>query len=103
MIALETDGFFSDGLEDTVIYNDGTGPASMSAVVDYWADREKMATIMVKKTDVPDPEYRHTFTIGDDVWYVRPPAKDKNYILAQDENFFLLAISKNERFSQWRT
>jgi len=106
MITLELDDILKDGTADTVLYNDGTGSVSVSGVVNYWTDGAApgdQAHILVKKSQVPDPDYRHTFTIDGVVWYVRADKKDKGFILAQGDNFYLLALSKNERFSQWRT
>jgi len=100
-VFLNTDEFAKD-----VLYNDGNGPAAITAAVDFAADGIKpgdQATILVKKSEVSSPDYRQTFTIDGSVWYITPPSKDKDFILAQDELTFLLAISKNQRFKQWRT
>jgi len=106
MIALETGGIFSDDLPDTVVYNDGANSSSISAVVvlgQAGAKPGDQASILVKKSDVSDPAYRHTFTIDGAVWYVRANEKGKDFILSQDAALIELAISKNERFKQWRT
>ncbi|RLB89189.1 MAG: hypothetical protein DRH26_12110 [Deltaproteobacteria bacterium] len=100
-VFLNTDEFAQD-----VIYNDGNGPVTIPAVVDFAADGVTpgdQASILVKKSDVSSPDYRQTFTIDSVVWYVRPVSKDKDFVLSQDDQCYLLAISKNERFNQWRT
>ena len=106
MITLEIDDLMSSELADTVSYNNGSTSSDVSGIVDYWSDGAKpgdQATILVKKSEVSSPDYRQTFTIDGSVWYITPPSKDKDFILAQDELTFLLAISKNQRFKQWRT
>jgi len=95
----------TDEFAVSVSYNDGTGAAAITAVVDHAPEKNhpgEQATILVKKSQVSNPEYRQTFTIDSATWYIRSSVKDKDFILAQDSQCFLLAISKNERFSQWR-
>jgi hypothetical protein len=106
MIALEVDGIFTDGIEDTVTYHDGVSSSDINAVVNLSGDgnggQADHATITVKKSEVPDPQYRHTFTIDGVVWYISSD-KDKGLALEGDEYCWVIRISKNERFSQWRT
>lgn len=103
MIALEVDGIFTDGIEETVAYHNGTISANITAIVSFGDGKNQGdgATITVKKSDVPSPEYRHTFTIDSVVWYVDSD-KDKGLEKQGDEYCWILKITKNERFSQWR-
>ncbi len=109
MIHLELDSIFSDELADPVLYNSGTGAVSVSGIVDLGSDGSvtggkpgSQASILVQKSEVPAPEYRHTFTIAGAVWYVTPE-EGKNFILEETSATYLLRIQKDERVSAWRT
>ena len=97
---LNTDEFARE-----VIYNNGTTDVTINGVVDYGAagqgSKAEHATITVKKSDVPNPEYRQTFTIDGVVWYIASD-KDKGLALEGDEYMWVIRIQKNERFNQWR-
>lgn len=92
----------SDEFGQDVLYNDGDGPVAVKGLVDLTGGipEADSATIMVKKLEVPAPQYRHSFTIGSDVWHVSA-GKGKNFIVSQDHASFVLAIRKGEKFRQW--
>jgi len=107
MISIEIDEML-DELGDTVSYDNQatpSAPASVLCLVDYSLEKQypgEQAAILVKKTQVPAPDYRHTFTIDGTVWFVRSSVKDKDFILDQNSQCYLLAISNDERFRSWR-
>jgi len=104
MIEIETAGIFTDGITDTVSYDDGTGGVDVSAVVAFDENNggADMATILVKKSEVANPDYRDSFTIDGVVWRI-VGGKNKGFVLGQDENTWLLQIRARQRSRQWRT
>lgn len=109
MIAIETAGIFTDGLEDTVTYSsdDGETTSSVDVVIDYFGDgaggQSDHASVLVKKSDIPSPAYRHIVTINGTDWRVAPEKAGGSFILAEDETTYLLRIESSKRTSQWRT
>lgn len=94
--------FNSDEFAEAVVYNDGISPVSILGVVDYGGATKQQATaatITVKKTDVPAPEYRHTFTISGQVWTIKA---DKTGVDIEGDNYiWVIGIVRDERVS-WR-
>jgi len=103
MINLELDSLFSDELADLVLYDNGTGAVSVSGIADLRSDGEPAGcgTILVQKSQVPDPGYKDTFTIDGTVWHVAP-GKGKDFILEETADTYLLRIQTGERVSAWR-
>jgi len=100
MITLELDGLFTDGLTDSVTYNDGTTDAVIEAVVDPGSGGsapEDQATLLVKKTDVPAPAYRQTVTISGAVWTIAPEDGRSDFVLMETTDLYLLRICKEGR------
>jgi len=97
--------FNTDEFAIDVLYNDGAGPSAVPAVVDYAAPgsgtKADHALITVKKSEVPSPGYRHTFTIDSVVWTISSDP-DKGLDIPGDDLTWTIPISKSERFSQWR-
>lgn len=97
--------FDTDVFGENVLYDDGSGAVTVIGIVDYGSEATapgSQASIQVQKSEVPNPAYRHTFTINSVVWHVTPPAKGRDFILSQDEDTFLMAIKTATRSGQWR-
>lgn len=96
--------FDLDEFAETVTYSDGTTSSDVPAIVDYEPPAQNADAgirIMVKKSDVAAPGYRHSFTIGGDVWYVamdgsRPLIKGDSLVWSID-------LVHGERTKSWRT
>lgn len=98
--------FNTDEFALTVTYNPGTGPVSIQAVVDYGDGQAdpvaKVATITVQKSQVPDPDYRHTFVIDGLTWYVSAK-KDKGTKIPGDDYVWVIPLNRDERVTSWQT
>lgn len=105
-LAVDLDAAFfnTDEFGEKVLYDDGSGPVQVSAVVDLGDGREAdtdSGAILVKKAEVPAPAYRQAFTIQGNEWLINP-GPGKNFILAEDDLTLTLRIQKGARFNQWR-
>ena len=98
------DFFNTDEMAQTVTYSDGVTPAEIAADIDYTIpgkDPGDYALIRVKKSDVSNPDYRHTFTIDSVVWTVFSDKK-RGLEIKDDGQVLTIPISKNEGVIQWR-
>jgi hypothetical protein len=105
-MAADLDVFFNlDEFAEMVSYSDGTNTTSVKGILDFGGTEfDKQAStgkITVKKSDVPSPGYRHTFTIDGETWTVKA---DKSGLDISGEGLtWEIGIVKKERFGAWRT
>ena len=97
--------FNTDEFAVDVLYDDGTGAVGITAIMndgDGGTGRNAdAATILVQKADVPNPQYRHTFTIDGELWQI-DGEPGKGLGLEGDDFVHVIRIMKNERVSKWR-
>jgi hypothetical protein len=92
--------------DETVVYNDGTGDVTVTGIVDYGpAEGEtkksaKGATIIVAASEVPDPGYRHTFTIAGVEWQVAMNGSVPD--VTGDGQVWEIGLITNEKVTSWR-
>lgn len=108
-LTTDLDVFFDlDEFAQTVTYDNGTTPTSIKAVVDPWGavrqsgSQSTVKKIMVKKADVPVPDYRHSFVIDGTTWYIKSDP-DKGLDAVGDDQVWEIGIVTDERSSAWRT
>ena len=90
----------TSGLAETVIYNDGSGPIEVKAIIDHGiidgAKPIRQASILVTRDDVPNPKCRHIFEIDNEKWTVAPE-KGEYSVLFKANNIWSLRIEKGIR------
>lgn len=105
---LDIDNVFmnTDEFAETVIYDNKTTQVEIDAIVTFGEDGKQKyegdhASIQVKKADVPNPAYGHSFIIGGQEFKI---AKDSNRdnIVPLDDYTWQIKITANERFEGWR-
>ncbi len=104
--ALDLPVFFNtDEFAEVVGYNDGTGSVNIMAVPEYFSEGKDVpashGTILVKKSDMPSPEYQQVITIQGTAWTINP-GPGESFILGEDDLTWILRIQKEERFNKWR-
>lgn len=95
---------------DTAIYDDGTTTVSIPVILDSYDLGTKAGrldvpathgTILVKKSDVPTPAYRQTFTVSGVEWEINS-GPNNSFVVGEDSDTWLLRVQKGERFAKWR-
>jgi len=94
--------------DDTIIYNDTVSDVTISGIMEYGpgsaAVDNKAATsarIMVRASEVPDPGYRHTFTVDGTVWQVAMNGSVPD--VSGDGAVWHIGLTTNEKVMSWRT
>ena len=105
-MSMDLDVFFNlDEFADTVSYYDGTATTPVKGIVDFggtgFEKQARTGKITVKKSEVPSPGYRHTFTINGETWTVKA---DKSGLDITGVGLtWEIGIVKDERSNAWRT
>ncbi len=90
--------FNTDEFARDVSYDDGTGPVTVQGIFDKDGSGKfqgQSATIEVRRDQVPDPLYGHTFTIDGDVWAVQKGREGGDFA-------WQIPVIHDERKTTWR-